>query len=688
MKDSLIELLILSEGREDRFVARASQGITIGRSPDCAVVIDNPYIAPHQARLVWIADDSLTLDPINPLGPLVAVGGLRLEGERITAPVTVREGQKLTIGPVVLTWCQLPEEEWPTVAAKTSGPARGQSAAARLVKELNEGRYEIGTEVGRGGMGKVLEALEKPLLRPVALKMLRGSGDDEDQKRFIREARITGGLQHPSIVPVYELNVDTDGRVFYTMKLVRGQTLLQILQDLAAGKRAAVRRYPLPALLTVFQKVCDAVAFAHAQPKPIVHRDLKPENIMVGDYGEVLVMDWGAAKILQPKGETKDSESDEEDRGESTSMGNDETPDPFVTRPGSVMGTPEYMAPEQARGQAANADQRTDIYALGALLYALLTLEAPVKMTTKEAHDFEERRLGGEEVTQIFRRYIAPLLSDRSARQKLDHLPARTVPDSLVPVVLKAMALCPEDRFTSVKKLQADVAAYQAGFATSAEEARAWKRFKLLIGRNKVLFTALATIFAILLAATAVSLYQRKAVVESNKGLQLTLHRASFADHETARQRFRAGAWREGLALMERSLNFWPDNREAANYLLSAIVFGHGDGDRLPIFGVHQGAGMREGAFSPDGRYFATASQDHTTCVWDTATGAQVGKTLRHAGPCCMPCFSPDGRQLLTTGEDGVANALGYANWRTFSQADETWPARSRSLKHRHCWCL
>lgn len=240
------------------------------------------------------------------------------------------------------------------------------------------------------------------------------------------------------------------------------------------------------------------------------------------------------------------------------------------------MGTPGYMAPEQASGRAASADERTDIYALGAILSSLLTLDAPMRVTPDNVRNFEERWARGEDVDREWQEHVVPLLADRSARPRLKHLPHDTIPESLAAVALKAMSLRPADRYASVKELQVDVAAYQSGFATSAEEANSWRRFKLLVGRHRVLSGAIVAIFAILLAATIVSLKQRAAAIESNRSLQLTLQQASLADLEAARQRFQAGAWREGIALVGRSLTFWPDNRAAENYLLSAIAFGRG----------------------------------------------------------------------------------------------------------------
>ena len=353
----------------------------------------------------------------------------------------MREGSKVTLGPATLTWRRLPLDEWPTLA-NGSAPS---SDAETLTDALGGERYDFGEEVGRGGMGQVLQATEKPLQRAIALKKLLRPENREDQERFIREARITARLQHPSIIPVHELNADENGCPFYTMKLVKGQTLLEILRSLSRGDSGEMRRYPLSALLIIFQKVCDAVAFAHDQPEPVIHRDLKPENIMIGDYGEVLVMDWGSAKVLR-KDEAPHEHGAANEASNPVWNDSQEAGASFTTLPGSVMGTPGYMAPEQARGEADSTDERTDIYALGALLYALLTFEAPARLTHKDALSFERRRQRGEDVSNSFKDHVAPLLAGSSTR-KFPHLPGHKRPDSLLSVVRKAMSLEPDRRF-------------------------------------------------------------------------------------------------------------------------------------------------------------------------------------------------------------------------------------------------
>jgi serine/threonine protein kinase len=223
-------------------------------------------------------------------------------------------------------------------------------------QDLGSARYELVEKIGQGGMGIVFHARDRELDRPVALKVLIDGPDNaEARARMVKEARIIARLEHPSIVPVHDAGVLPDGRFFYAMKLVRGRRLDERVEPpLALAER-----------LQLFQKICDAVAFAHAHG--VIHRDLKPQNIMLGPFGEVLVLDWGVAKevgdgALRPV----------------SGAGDGAHIVPAQTTHGTVLGTPGYMAPEQARGDVALIDERADVYALGAILYFLLTGRAPV----------------------------------------------------------------------------------------------------------------------------------------------------------------------------------------------------------------------------------------------------------------------------------------------------------------------
>ena len=216
-----------------------------------------------------------------------------------------------------------------------------------LVVELPPMGYELGELIGRGGMGEVVAAHDLRIGRDVAIKRMRSAHPDATQlSRFLREARVQARLDHPAIVPVYELGTDDHGKPFFTMKRLAGTTLAQRLAEAA----------PRPVLLRAFIDVCMAVDFAHA--RGVVHRDLKPANIMLGDYGEVYVLDWGVARVLadaavpvQPDIETLDGE----------------------TSAGVLLGTPGYMAPEQIHG--LEVVPATDVYALGSILFEILTSE-------------------------------------------------------------------------------------------------------------------------------------------------------------------------------------------------------------------------------------------------------------------------------------------------------------------------
>jgi serine/threonine protein kinase len=242
--------------------------------------------------------------------------------------------------------------------------------------DLSGTRYRLLERVARGGMGVVYAAEDETLERRVALKVLDVPGTDGDlANRLMREARVLARLEHPGIVPVHDVGTLADGRVFYTMKFVEGQRLDKFIE----GVESVQDR------LRLFLRICEAVAFAHA--RGVLHRDLKPANIMVGPFGEVLVMDWGLAKILRGEQQGVDLAADPEatilERPKQTGGGSDSTKSSVITGHGTVMGTPGYMSPEQARGEVEVLDARSDIFSLGALLRFILTQKTPAGFTPR-----------------------------------------------------------------------------------------------------------------------------------------------------------------------------------------------------------------------------------------------------------------------------------------------------------------
>jgi eukaryotic-like serine/threonine-protein kinase len=224
------------------------------------------------------------------------------------------------------------------------------------------GRFVIEGELGVGGMGRVLAARDPALRRSVALKILRDPRGATPLRlsRFVAEARLTSQLEHPSIVPVYETGCSEDGLLYFVMRRVDGQSLRDLLEQLRAGR--GTDRWPLRRLIGVFSRICEAVAYAH--DRGVIHRDLKPSNVMLGDFGEVLVMDWGLARVGEWAVEPPST--DRSDPGEDGD-----------TLDGVVVGTPGYMSPEQSAGQHRIVDERSDVWSLGAILYELLCLRRP-----------------------------------------------------------------------------------------------------------------------------------------------------------------------------------------------------------------------------------------------------------------------------------------------------------------------
>lgn len=245
-----------------------------------------------------------------------------------------------------------------------SADPASQDAARVPLSPLPKCRYLVGEEIGRGGMGVVYEAWDSQLQRRIAIKLLRTEEQVKQGSlpRFFREARIASRLHHPGILSVHDFDVAADGQAFIVMGLLHGATLSESLS------RVADRAAELPRFFNIFIKVCQAIDYAHA--KGIIHRDLKPSNIMIGDFGEVTILDWGLAKVI---GEAAPPAEAYPDPAAGSQLDNCE----WGTVAGTVVGTLAYLAPEQARGEVNRIDQRSDIFALGSILCEILTGKPP-----------------------------------------------------------------------------------------------------------------------------------------------------------------------------------------------------------------------------------------------------------------------------------------------------------------------
>jgi len=323
---------------------------------------------------------------------------------------------------------------------------------AGTVPDLTATRYDLADFVARGGMGAIYRARDRVLGRIVAIKVLDATDPDGMlRERLRREARVLAQLEHPGVVPVHDAGVLPDGRVFYVMKFVEGSRLDQFI--------AAVNF--LPERLRLFLRICEAVSFAHS--RGILHRDLKPSNIMIGAFGEVLVMDWGLAKILRPDtsrafGETLVSSAP------LPPVSGDTTEQTTRTHGGMVMGTPGFMSPEQEQGSPPAVDQRSDVFSLGKLL---------------------EFVSGGRPTTPG----------------------ATTIPKSLRAICNKATVGDRDERYASVADLAWDVSRYLDGQSVSAYRENFWERALRFYNRHQV---AILLIAMYLLMRTVFIFYGRR----------------------------------------------------------------------------------------------------------------------------------------------------------------------------------
>jgi WD40 repeat protein len=476
--------------------------------------------------------------------------------------------------------------------ADDAPPALGEQAEPSAPTEPH--RYAVVREFAHGGLGRILEAEDTTLHRTVAIKELRVAGG-RGQARFHHEALVTARLQHPSIVPLYDIGHWESGEPYYTMRLVSGRPLDEVI---AATQTLDQRLGLLPHVIAV----ADAMAYAHRQR--IVHRDLKPSNVMVGEFGETVVIDWGLAKDLAGVEAPGDA-----DHGPYRGP---ELPAP-LTQAGEVMGTPVYMAPEQAMGE--ELDERADVYAIGAILYQVLTGRWP--HTGATSAQVIARLISGEQIPPI-------------EGQQPD------VPPDLAAIVTKAMRFEREARYPSASELAGDLRRFQTGQLVAAHHYSTGALVRRWIARRRAAVGVGATLLAALTATATVSvrsiLHERNQTRAERDRLILSHARGDLDRDPTA-----SVAW----------LKTYPadgaDQVAARDLALQARARG------VASHVVPSDPYSQAGSFSPDGRYYAAPSPTGSRII-ELATG----RTLSVSPRASALAWSPDSTRLAVTGRGGV----------------------------------
>ncbi|MFM7296538.1 MAG: WD40 repeat domain-containing serine/threonine protein kinase, partial [Planctomycetota bacterium] len=503
-------------------------------------------------------------------------------------------------------------------------PAGSDELRAELLAEIESDTLGISPqfveldELARGGMSEILRVWDPALKRELALKRLAPHGDPEREptatqvRRFIDEARITGTLEHPSIVPVHHFGLDPRGRLYFTMQRVLGPTLAEVI-DLSRRGDAV---WTLPRVVRALLAVCESVAFAHDQR--VIHRDIKPSNIKVGRFGEIYLLDWGVARRLDADDTpTPDAEADALERE-----------DGLRTASGVIVGTPSFMAPEQALGMS-QPHPRTDVYSLGAVLYQLLSGEPPYGNVGQNAGTTLERVLAGPP---------APL-SQHAPRADAE----------LVSICERAMAREPSVRYVDARDLAQDLHAWLDGRVVRAHASGALAEFGKWTRRNRL---AAASLAAVIVGSIAVALWMTRSneelrVARSDADVGRELARES---ERNARMIAAASAADSGELLMaQRMLDATPE--KVADWEWRHLALRVDSSERVL---ADVGASILSAELVLEPPALVVACADGSVRWLDLATGAQQREPRVRAGAATALAFAPEADRCFVGREDGA----------------------------------
>ncbi|MGI6394396.1 MAG: protein kinase domain-containing protein [bacterium] len=570
-----------------------------------------------------------------------------------------------------------------TVSIDFNSPVYSSSKLTEIIDE-NIWKYKVESEIGRGGIGRVLIAFDEKIGRKIALKELIKKTDSNegvilpidklkaDEARFLHEAKVTGQLEHPGIVPVYEIGKKPDGNHYYTMRLVKGSTLSEAISE--AGSLEKRLR-----LIPHFRDICNAVAYSHS--RGVIHRDIKPENIMIGEFGETVVLDWGLAKV---KGEVDSTEGELREELDTLKVKN-----LSKTVRGKAIGTPAYMSPEQAKGDISEIDERSDIYSLGAVLYEILTGHPPFR---------------GRDVNETLNMVKTGVPVEITIFEP-------NAPPDLCAVVAKTLTKEKEARYQSAIEVAREMENFMSGGKIKAYEYSSWELFKRFSAKNKMLTGLIFILIATMILGSLMILHAYRESVKNERAahLNLSLGYLEYAERLTKEKRYLSakifsaaalyhnpynlkspwsfpefyinenidefssqmaamqsmlylstvhdnGSFKEDFAQVDfepRVLAVSPDGALVAVAGKSRKIVVYSTPKRKPLY-VLSGHSDEVSAieFSSDGKYLASGSWDRKVKIWDTKEGALLKTVEGSVGEIYALSFSADSNSLVFGGTD------------------------------------